>query len=63
MATLSAPTVQVPLYECATTVAVSGYVPGATVAIYTTPPGGGAAVFHHLHGSWEWLLRSAWRAP
>lgn len=44
MANLSAPTVAEPLYDCSTSLVVSGYVPGATVAIHAQPPGPGAAV-------------------
>jgi hypothetical protein len=43
LAALSAPDVWEPLYECASVVVVSGYVPGATVDIYATPPGGAPA--------------------
>jgi hypothetical protein len=44
MPALSAPTVREPFYECASTLGVSGYVPGANVSIFAEPPGGGAPV-------------------
>ncbi len=44
MAKLSAPTVSEPLYERASTVVLTGYVPGATLEIYADPPGPGPAV-------------------
>lgn len=42
MASLSAPNVWQPLYECAPQVVVTGYVPGATIDIYAIPPGPGS---------------------
>jgi hypothetical protein len=45
-ARLSPPTVGAPLYECATAVTISGFVPGATLTIYangTTKVGGGVS--------------------
>lgn len=44
MANLSAPTVGEPLYECAGSVVVTGYVPGAKVTISAEPPAGPAVV-------------------
>src|SRR2546430_17346878 len=44
MTNLSAPTVWEPLYECAGSVIVSGYVPGADVQIFAAPPAAGPQV-------------------